>query len=155
MLTITMTIMGEKQLARGFSRFGEGIKDLRPVFEEIHADFVRIEREQFASEGGRSGQRWQALSATYAEWKAKRFPGMPILQLTGGLLGDMTDGLKVSMDPMLLVMEPSLDRALWHQKSTARMPARKVVALTEADKRGWVKLIHSFIYRKAKEAGLA
>lgn len=155
-LTVTFTIMGDVVLARALSRFGDGVRDFSPVWEQIRNDFVRIGEEQFGTEGARSGQPWAPLSPTYAAWKEKHFPGRPILRLSGALWGQMSvgTGLFVDITPMSMLIYPTLFYAAIHQQGSPRtnMPARKVVALTEDDKVGWMKMIHGYVYDKAREA---
>jgi phage gpG-like protein len=156
MLVVTFAIMGDVVLARAMSRFGEGVSDFRPVWEQIRDDFVRIEGEQFDSEGGRGGEPWAPLSSSYAAWKAKHFPGMPIMRLTGQLWSQLAvgTGLFVDLRPMELHMYPTAFYAAIHQQGSPKtnMPARRLVALTEDDKMGWMKMIQNYVYDKAKEA---
>lgn len=156
MLTVTFTVLGDRVLVRGLSRFGDAARDFMPVWPEILQDFQRIEAEQFSSEGARAGKVWPPLSVSYKEWKDKWFPGQPKLVLTGTLKMEMTEGLTVEAEPLRLAMYPALraEVAGWHQKGTARMPARKVVDLTEADKLGWIRMIQRYLVDKATEAGL-
>lgn len=158
MLTVTFTILGDVVLARALSRFGEGVRDFRPVWEQIRNDFVRIEGEQFDSEGSRGGEPWAPLSPTYAAWKARHFPGQPIMRLTMELWSQLAvgTGLFVDSGPMQLRMYPTLARAGIHQQGSpmTNLPARRLVALTEEDKMGWMKMIQNFVYDKAREAQL-
>jgi hypothetical protein len=148
--------MGEEVLARALSRFGEGVQDFRPVWEAIHLNFVQIEEQQFDSQGARGGQPWPPLSPSYAAWKEKWSPGMPILRLTQRMWGEFAVGVGMMVDiaPMYMRLTPTVDYAQWHQRGTSRMPARKVVQLTEPDKMGWMKMLHSYVYDKAREARL-
>ena len=156
MLVVTFTMLGDAVLARGISRYGDAVRDFSPVWDQIRNDFHRIEGEQFATEGARSGSPWAPLSPTYEAWKQKHFPGRPILQLTGMMWGEfgVGVGMQTTIEPMKLTMTPSMQRAIYHQQGT-RMPRRKVVDLTEEDKMGWMKMIHNYVYDKAKEAHLA
>lgn len=155
-LVIRFTVMGEEVLARALSRFGEGISDFRPAWDSIHLNFIQIEEQQFESEGTRGGALWPPLSPTYAAWKQKYFPGRPLLQLTGTMWGQLAvgTGLLVEKQPMLLRMVPTVPYAKYHQTGTSHMPARKPVVLTEEDKMGWMKILHNYVYDKAKEARL-
>ena len=154
MLTITFTVFGDVVLARALSRFGENVRDFSPVLEEIHDAFIRIEQEQFDTQGARTGGAWQPLSINYEQWKSRYFPGQPILVLTGALRSEMENPL-TEITPHTLRMSPENDlKALFHQRGRANMPARPVVNLTEADKMDWMKRIHRFVYDKAKQEGL-
>ena len=154
MLTITFTVLGDDVLVRGLSRFADDCKDFSPVWPDIEQNFKSIEVEQFTSQGIRGGSQWPPLSPSYAEWKRHNFPGKPVLELTGEMKFMMTEGLTIYPEPMRLWMGPQLDRAYWHQHGTSRMPARPIVALTELDKMGWVKMIQKYLVDKATEEGL-
>ncbi len=157
MLVVTFTMLGDVVLARGISRYGDAVRDFSPVWDQIRNDFHRIESEQFDSQGSRAGHPWAPLSPTYEAWKAKHFPGRSILQLTGQMWGEFAVGvgMQTTIEPMRLTMTPSMQRAVYHQQGTRTMPQRKVVDLTEEDKMGWMKMIHNYVYDKAKEAHLA
>jgi len=158
MLVVTFTILGDVVLARALSRFGEGISDFRPVWDQIRQDFVRIEGEQFGSEGGRGGTPWAPLSPTYDAWKQKHFPRMPLLQLTMEMWSQLAvgTGMVVESEPMQLKMYPSTFKAGIHQHGSPQtdLPARPVVVLTEDDKMSWMKMIQNYVYDKAREARL-
>ena len=159
MLTVRFTILGDVAMARAFSRFGDAVKDYRKVWDQIKADFHRIETEQFDSMGSRFGAPWPPLSLNYEMWKMRNYPGQPMMRLTGQMYGQfaMGIGLNVMSEPLRLSMGPALPYPVYHQQGSPKthLPMRKVVALTEPDKTGWVKMIHNYIYDKAKEAHLA
>lgn len=150
-------VAGDVQMARGFSRFAESIKDLRPAFREIERSFREIERRQFQSEGSYGSGGWARLSPAYAEWKEAHFPGKPILQLTGALMGSLvgkTSKSVIEMEKLSLAIGTRLEYAIYHQKGTPRMPARPIIKLTGEDKRQWTKILHRFLVNQAKKAGL-
>jgi len=159
MLTITFTMLGDVALARAVSRYGDSVKDFRPVWEKIRENFHHIEDEQFNSEGARSGMPWLPLSLSYAAWKEKNYPGQTLLTLTGWMRDQFVSGvgMQTTIDPLKLKMEPNVFYAVIHQQGSpmTNLPPRKVVALTEDDKAGWMKMVHNYIYDKAKEAHLA
>ncbi len=155
-LVLRIDIMGEEVVARALSRFGEGVKDFRPAWEQIHISFVLIEEQQFATEGSRGGAPWPPLKPSYAAWKEKYFPGMPILQLTQTMWGQFAvgTGMLVDIAPMYMRLTPTIAYPKYHQTGTYKMPARKVVQLTEDDKMAWMNILHNYVYDKAKEARL-
>ncbi len=158
MLTLRITMFGDTVLVRSLSRFGEGVQDFTPVWEEMRQDFAVVEEEQFATLGARGGSPWPALSPNYAAWKEKNFPGRPLMQLTGTMWGQLAvgTGLDVVITPRSLLMTPTVPYALWHQKGTTYgLPIRKVIDLTEEDKRNWVRMLYNYVYDKAREAHLA
>ncbi len=156
MLQLRFTINGDVVLARALSRFGEGIADFSKPLDQIEVDFAVIEEQQFASEGARGGTPWPPLSPTYEAWKATHFPGMPILQATMNLWGQLAvgTGMRVERSPRRLLMEPTVPYARWHQTGTRRMPARPPVVLIEEDKRRWVRFIYNHVYDEGRRQHL-
>jgi len=156
MLTVTFTMLGHTVLARAVSRYGDSVRNFKPVWQKIREDFHRIEAKQFDTKGSRGGTPWPQLSLRYEAWKMRHFPGQPLLRLTGWMRSQFAvgTGMRVTIDPLKLIMEPSMQYPVYHQQGTRTMPMRKIVALTEADKTSWMKMIHSYIYDKAKEARL-
>jgi phage gpG-like protein len=148
---------GEVQLARALSRFGENVKDLRPAFNQISSLFYNIEKKQFTSEGSYGSGGWKALSPKYAEWKARNYPGKPILQRSGRMMSSLTgqtgDTVR-EMGPLWLRLGTSVYYAFFHQRGTKYMPKRKPIELTEIDKRNWVKAVQRFLVNMAREKGL-
>lgn len=102
-------------------------KHVFPRVTEVLEDAVA---EQFDSEG-RAGQGggWDELSPKYAAWKAKKFPGSPLLVRTSR----MVSGLVSSLAPTALRSKDQtrmeygtrgVEYASFHQFGTRKMPAR-------------------------------
>jgi phage gpG-like protein len=153
-LYVRFEVLGDVVLSRGLSRWGESIENFLEVWIQIRDDFFEIERQQFGTQGARGAIPWAPLSLSYDRWKRKYYPGQPILQRSGFLFGQMTGGLAAEFTEKSLRMYPTVPYGVYHQRGTARMPARPVVSLTEDDKMRWMKMIHRFVFQKAKEAGL-
>ena len=62
MLNVTFTVLGDTAVARSFSRFGDKVRDFRPLWEKLKVDFHRIEDQQFDSQGARGGTPWAPLT---------------------------------------------------------------------------------------------
>ena len=58
------------------------IADLRWLWPQLAGEFYKREQAFFNAEG--EGQ-WAALSEQYGKWKARYYPGQPLLRLTGNL----------------------------------------------------------------------
>lgn len=154
-MRLSLTTFGDEQFARELLRFGERAGDLRPAFEDISDDFYDIERQQFASEGGFASAGWPALSENYARWKARNFPGKPILQRTGALMESLTSPFAagavhdVTSDTLRLgtdVRSPKgFPYAATHQRPLQGQEQRRPIELREVDRRRWVKLIQAHI----------
>lgn len=69
-------------------------RDMRPAWRRIIADFVAMERQQFATQGSLTGG-WDPLTPEYAAWKAEHYPGKPIMRRTDRLWASLTEGPQV------------------------------------------------------------
>jgi phage gpG-like protein len=152
-MEIKFDIHGDEQLKRSLSRFGEHAKDLSEPFREIVKDFHKIERRQFETEGSYGSGGWQPLSPRYAEWKAKKYPGRPIMVLSGllkeSLLGDNPYSVEL-VTPKSMEVGTVINYAIYHQKGTSKMPARPLIQLTEDDKKRWIKFIQAYLVKQAR-----
>lgn len=144
---LNFDVAGEEQVRRGFSRFADDVKDLRPAFREIVNDFAEISGKQFSTEGRYGSGGWAPLSAEYAKWKTKHYPSRPILVLSGRLRESMIGSNETIRDiqHLTLRMGSKVPYALYHQEGTKYMPARKPIQLTDDDKKRWTKYIHTFL----------
>ena len=128
------------QVNLGFDRMGLRIKDLRPAWRKIHKHLLTAQKEQFATQGGRGGQRWRPLSASYLGYKLKRWGPRPILQASGRMFKAFTtrgdpDHVEVSKPKEMRfgVRDASIPYVKWHQSGTTKMPRRQPFRLTPAD----------------------
>lgn len=81
-----------EQLSVAFERAGEELADWeRHVFPRLGPVFEEALKEQFAARGkGPHAGTWAPLSARYAEWKARNFPGKGVLERSGRLMEALT-----------------------------------------------------------------
>lgn len=160
-MNFSVTIDGQQQATRAFNTLNESIRDFRPVWPEIHMYFLRASLEQFATQGARGGQTWQPLSERYGKWKAKRYPGKPILVATERLrrslsLGGQKGGDQVyEASPLSLTMGTAVPYARYHQRGTARMAARPILQPTQRDIDRIVSRLFRFAERGARDAGFS
>lgn len=152
-MRLQFTVSGVTQLDRSLSRFGEGVRDLRPLWRQLYADFLNIEREQFNTEGARTGTAWEPLRPTYAAWKAANYPGQKILVATGAMRAQLTTGKGMlnTFYPLSMRLHPTDPKARYHQTGTSRMARRPVVWLTPSDRTRWMKMLHEYVYRLTKK----
>lgn len=154
---LNVTVAGDTQLRRSFSRFAEDIKDLSPAFRAIALDFKKVEKKQFDSEGAYGSHGWKPLNPKYAAWKAKNFPGRPLMVKTGYLKESLTEENPWTIQdvkPLELHFGTRLNYALRHQTGGGRLPQRRLIDLTEEVKTRWMKIIQKHLVEKAKEEGL-
>lgn len=122
------------------------LQDLRPFWPLVRRAWIGWVSRTFESEGAfLLGHRWEDLAPSYRDWKARYFPGKPILSMMGPLRRAATTPRQiVSARSLELVVEPydhppiplgagrsmpgrTLDPA-WFQDGTTRMPARPLAA---------------------------
>jgi len=132
-LTIHQT--GAEELRTMLGGLAVAVDDISPTFPEMERAFRSIEISQFQSEGA-SGQEgaWPALSEVYAAWKARHFPGKPILQRTGALMRSLVGrgpGSYVSTSPHSLTIGTSIPYAAFHQIEGLGRRFRPMISLTD------------------------
>ena len=146
MISFSATIDGVPEFERAFNRIEKEIDDLRFVWPAVSQEIYKIEGEQFASEGaaGASG-KWAALKLAYSKYKAVTFPGMTILKATTSLFDSVTspDAPDSIFRPEagMLTIGTQREGAIYHQRGTSRMPARKIYSFSESQKRRIQKAI--------------
>lgn len=65
-----------------------------PLLQMIAEELYRVARVSFERQGAPDGTPWRPLSARYAKWKSKRFPGRGILRLRGQLIRSLKRGIE-------------------------------------------------------------
>jgi hypothetical protein len=155
-LPITFEILGELQLDRLLGLTADKIKDLRPAFDDIHDAIVKASKEQFET-GGKSGsgpKGWKDLSPMYAAQKASRYPSRGILVATGDMAKSVIDPKHpnhIFSKFKLQAKFGSKDKKImFHQEGTRRMPQRRVIELTEAQKRHIVKILSEWVIKSGQ-----
>ena len=159
MFEIGVTVIGEKAIHYKLSRFADEVNDWRPCFKDLLELFKEMEREQFDSEGARSGDRWAELSDKpegkgYASWKAKHRPGAPILYLTGDLRANLTRPRSDIRKQQMSLYASKASYWQYHQTGTQKMPARPPIRFTASDLEDWRQTMHNFVYDSAHAAGM-
>ncbi|HEY3283071.1 MAG TPA: phage virion morphogenesis protein [Armatimonadota bacterium] len=138
---LSIEVEGEKQLTARVKGVIDRTKDLRPVFDELEADFREHMGEVFGSEGAaQKGGKWQALSPRYAAWKARHYPGRPILERTGALKDSLTTGLTVEKGPGEMTLSSAVRYGIYHQSRRPRksnLPRRPIINLPQSVTTRW------------------
>ena len=125
------------------------VTDLRPAFRNIADNFNQVEKEAF-EQGGRK-RKWRALSPAYAAWKAKKYPGRPILVRTGDLrdsLAGQTSNSVRKIKRKEMEMGTKLDYASYHDTGTSNMPKRPPIDPKKSDTNEWVFIMRRYILEK-------
>jgi hypothetical protein len=154
------SVLGDKEIKIGFSRWANKIEDFTPAFEKINNSFYAIERRLFDTEG-KSGQlgKWKYLDMKYAEWKysdKNPFSGRKILELSVDLKRSLTqegpENIKM-ISPRQLIMGSINPLLAIHYDGNKNLPRREPISLTKLQKTKWAKIIHRFCLDKATEMG--
>lgn len=139
--------------AKQLDAFGRDSEDMTIPLTRVGEDLHTQLEAAFASQGatGATG-KWTPLSPSYAEWKASKNPGLPILvglrptlkrtrnsprsprqtyvtsgQMMRQLLVPLSDRVTWRVAPQRLLYVPESDIAGFHEFGTDRMPARPPV----------------------------
>lgn len=145
-LRIRLSIEGDTQLDRTLARFAEGLDNASALWDALADRFASINRRQFDSEGAYGSGGWQALSPRYAAWKARAYPGKPILQREGDLVESLTRrplGIEV-ITPRSMTLGSGVPHHRYHQLGDG-VPQRRAVELPESERRHWVRLVQRFV----------
>jgi phage gpG-like protein len=151
-MNIRISFLGKENLVRGFNGLVRYAGNLKPIFTEIHKDFMKMEKENFDSVG--KPKKFKALSRVYRARKSKLAPGQPIMQLSGDLKRSLTDRGKghifEEISPSKYRMGTSIVYAHRHQVGY-KMPQRKIIQATPERKKSWAGFIHRFLVKGVKE----
>lgn len=149
-MRLEIDVFGDKQLARDLLRLGDRIEDATPAFREMLTKLAGIEREQFASEGGRGSGGWAPLAASTLATKRANGLDEHILVATGRLRASLTGvapggDARREVHPTEMVFGTNVPYARYHQLGTIRIPRRRFLELTELDRReAFVKVLQRF-----------
>jgi len=151
LVKIRFEVANEVQLSRAFETGIESFLDLSQPFNTMADEFFQSMAGVFSAEGAFEDRpRWQDLSPAYAIWKARHYPGRKILERTGRLRSSLVNKGGIDnvfeVTPDSLTVGTTVPYAMYHQTGTLRMPRRKIIELTDAQKLRWVHLMHQYLY---------
>lgn len=154
-ITIDVNVTpGGHVFQRAFTRFVSDLADLTPLWDKLAEGLRASTRRNFDTEGANSGTRWHPLSPRYGTWKAKHYPGKPILQRSGVMMRSLTDdgpGGIYETRPSAMAWGTAVPYARWHQDGTTKgLPARPIIRLTDADQEDMTRLVHRFLLESAR-----
>lgn len=150
LVRIRFEIANEVQFSRAFETGVAKFLHLEIPFGTMADDFFQSMSNVFAAEGAFEERgKWAALSPAYAKWKARHFPGRKILELNGRLKNSLImkggpDNV-LEITPDTLTVGTRVPYAIYHQTGTPKMPQRKIIELTSAQKLRWVHVMHEYM----------
>ena len=103
-------------------------KDFRIVFEWARRELAKANAANFTASGLPVGG-WSPLKPKYASWKARNFPGAPIMVQGGALRRDLSTlrGPANDIRKTSAKFGTSIEYAKFHQYGTTRMAKRQIV----------------------------
>ncbi len=112
----------------------ERLRSLRPAWGDVVREVWSGEAERFAAGGDPA---WPPLNPTYAAWKAKRFPGRPLLVRTGRLYRSLTGrgtgaDARVALGDREVRIGTRVPYTVWHVRGTQNMPVRDPMGMSPA-----------------------
>lgn len=138
---LSIRVFGDTQFDRELASIGRRAQQAQPIFEATGFYLAKVQREQFASQGGRSGG-----------WEPRKSGGdWPILDKSGALkrsfqYGDANNIWDVTGDSLHYGSE--VDYGVHHQfgAPAANLPMRKVFELSERDRKLIVKSWQRWVF---------
>lgn len=145
-MRLDLDTFGEKQFSREILRMGRNAGDMKPAFDEIHELFLKVERQQFSSQGGAYSGGWKPLAASTKAYKARAGLDPRILHATLRLRGSLTQEAhpdhvyRASADEMFVGTK--VPYAGVHQNpKTSPLPRRRPIEFSDAVRTDIVKIL--------------
>lgn len=155
----------QNEFVRDMSLFAKQLnytlaKEIEP---DMKARFHIMEKNLFQGEGasGKHG-KWASLSPQYRKWKARKYPGQPIMVLAGNLRASLIgataesifnttkSGNKFVYEMGTDVNRDGFDYPTYHQKKAKKK--RRTIDMTNKDTTQFGALIARHIYGMAKRS---
>lgn len=151
-------VQAVRSFALGMERLGTALSDFRFIFPRVVSLFEDSFAKQFERRGaGPVVGPWSPLQPSYAAWKAKHYPGKPLLERSGNLKEGLTakSGTHTVRDysaSMLNFGTTGVPYASFHQTGTAYMPSRPPADFGPEFEKGLKKAMHLGIVDAARQA---
>lgn len=134
--------------------------DFRPTLNVIGKGYRKEVEMIFSKQQPRGeGMRWPQLNQDYAEWKAKHFPGKPMLVRTGALKRSMvTEGAGGNITVISktgAVFGSSISYGIYHDQGGTRLPQRNFSEPSDRRRNIWVKQIQDDIIHNFEANGIS
>jgi phage gpG-like protein len=154
MTKIKYELKGMAKIKNGIIKLRRGFANLMPVWPAIRDEFYRIEKKRF--ETSNKG-RWRPLSPGYAAWKAKHYPGKPIMVRSGDLkktLTSMTTGTIYNPSKREVTLGTKIKYALAQHfgtkergggKEQSRLPPRPLISILKSEANRMRKIMSTYL----------
>lgn len=148
LVKLRFEILGDVQLSRAFQAYAHEVEDMSDPLGKIGDALLRTVSDQFRTEGGRTGTKWHPLNASYARWKEAQVGPEPILVFSGWMRDTLTADRAVTVSRKRMVYRPTGehdDIAIYHQQGEGHNPQRKMIDLTQLDRRNWERIFATWL----------
>jgi len=151
-VALSLEVEGEELLGRMFSRFGEGVSDFSPAFVLMREELYQIERQQFETQGSRSGG-WASLAESTVKRKGFDTIMVASRRLFKSLTGSGGDNV-ADITPTQLTFGTKVPYGIYHQSPAprVRLPRRPIIAFNDEDRKAMTKLMQRYLVGVAREA---
>ncbi|MCT2077509.1 phage virion morphogenesis protein [Dietzia cinnamea] len=150
-LSISMSLSNAVRVQKMLGELGLSLSDLKSGMEDVGTDAVKFfSNSVFASRGGAIGVTWPRLSTSYADAKAKKFPGRGVL-VASGTMRKSFDSEASQMSVTISNRDPKFK---YHQSSRARkrIPRRQMLGMSPQLQRRVTKTLAGSLAKKVREA---
>lgn len=130
-LRLRFTVFDEQQVNRVLEGLDNRARDMRPAWDEVREYFSDYEERWFLARG----RGWRPLSRSYERWKARHFPGKPIMVRTGELEQSLEEPSIDIREPTYAIFGTDVPYAGYHQRGGGRLPQRRVIDFDEPGRR--------------------
>lgn len=150
-MRLTLEAFGEVQFSRELLRIGDNAGDMTPAFDDVHEQFLRVEKSQFSSQGKTSSGGWAPLAPRTVEYKRRAHLDPRILHATLRLRDSLINKshadhiYRTSADEMF--MGSKVEYGVHHQFGAPRanVPRRRPIEFTDAFRRRIVKTLQQHL----------
>lgn len=137
-----------------------GLRDLRPVWNDVHDVFIAFMKRVFKTEGEYTGDKWTPLNPAYAERKKREYGNKGLLQREGNLYHsfidpDNADHVMVT-GPTFAEFGSRTIYAKAHQygRPEIKLPARPIIRdLTKAEGERIADAVLAYVLDRGRRAG--
>lgn len=143
-MRVDLELLGEKQVSRTLLRYGNRGADMSTPLRRVADKITEWNEDQFRTQGARGSGGWDALAESTVEAKGHDV----ILIDSGDLYNDVTsisNWIITDSFAHLQLPDETHRIGMFHQLGTVNMPQRRVIDLTEMDKRDIMRTLMMYL----------
>lgn len=155
---VVVETYGEELVARELEAVGARGDNMEPLWPAFIRKLEAIQREQFATDGARSGNRWPENNEAYMWSKWQKGYSLETMKATEALYDALTgttgDSVR-NITPTTLEFGADLPQFRIHQdyNPASNFPERTPIDLTEGDARDFAEVMMDYVVGTRNSAG--